>query len=150
MSDNVCSAKNYYEIACFLRFIQEFELNLKNYVLKAKETLQKKHVINPKPQKRFMRIITENEESDQSNQDIIRPSTPPVPAVRNVDPVVVPAKPKTPQRESLRPVRTAKANASKNLVRNLRNFLNFISSYLNLIYQFMILNYRKKFHQMPS
>lgn len=73
-----------------------------------------------------MRIITENEESDQSNQDVIQPSTPPVPAVRVADSVVVLAKPKSPQRESLRPVRTAKANASKNLVQSIQ-YYNFIS-----------------------
>ena len=79
-------------------------------MLKAKETLQKKQVINPKPQKRLMRIICEDQEKDPISEEEPRPSTPPVPAVRNVEPVV------PPQRESLRPIRTAKTNASKNLV----------------------------------
>ena len=96
--------------------MQELESRTKNYVLKAKEILQKKHVINPKPQKRFMRIISESDESNLEKSEEIHPATPPVPAIRNnIDPVV-PLQQTSPQRESLRPIRTAKTNASKNLV----------------------------------
>ncbi|KAL7041545.1 hypothetical protein ACKWTF_000815 [Chironomus riparius] len=115
--------------------IKELESNLKNYVLKAKETLQKKQVINPKPQKRLMRIICEDQEIDPIREEEPRPSTPPIPAIRNVEPVV-PLQQKSPQRESLRPIRTAKTNASKNLkevstnvkLRNDNNVAVFVKS----------------------
>jgi hypothetical protein len=93
------------------------ETSLDKYVEKAKETLKKKHVINPKPQKRIMRVISESEESDTEESP------------KSSRPVVEVLKEKSPQRESLRPIRTAKANANKNLVNNF--YFNYIIKFIN-------------------
>lgn len=60
-----------------------------------------------------MRIISESDESTSEKQE----ESVPVPVSKNnVEPLEEIVQQKSPQRESLRPVRTAKVNANKNLV----------------------------------
>lgn len=79
-------------------FSKDINARLDDYLKRAKETLQQKLAINPKPQKRLMRIVDDDEEE--------------IPTTTAFVPI---------QRESMdksfRPSRTAKTKATQQLVR---------------------------------
>lgn len=83
--------------------------NLEKYVDKAKETLKRKNIINPKPAKRFNRLAESDEDTAENEKPEFR--TPALPkgntnenATLNMD------------ESCLRPIRSAKTNAMHNLV----------------------------------
>lgn len=92
-----------------IRFIsrQNVENKLQSYLTRAKDTLVLKQIAIPKPAKRPMRTIQDEDEEDEIEPEPAR--------------VVVPERTSSQLRDStdkiLRPVRTAKSKASKNLVR---------------------------------
>lgn len=95
------------------------EKNLEKYIEKAKDTLKKKQIINPKPQKRFARIVeSENSEDEETEPpkgfEFKAPTLPVSKAVTRT----------SSDSAALRPIRSAKINASKNLV-SFEVFLNF-------------------------
>lgn len=91
------------------------EKNLEKYIEKAKETLRKKHIINPKPQKRFQRIVEDEseEEPEESVQTVSEFKAPPLPTSKPPENAVIRT---SCDNTTLRPVRSAKVTASKNLV----------------------------------
>lgn len=85
---------------------------MQKYFEKAKDMLKKKHIMNPKPQKRFARIIEKDNESDEEEEEKVTEEfrVPAAPISKPLEDYTVPLD------ASLRPVRSAKTNASKNLV----------------------------------
>jgi hypothetical protein len=100
--------------------VQEVEANLERYIEKAKQSLKKKYLINPKPKKRIItaQAIAEDDESECENHDteLQAKMLPPAIPKQSKPPVDVDFVMETSDRTSLRPVRTAKINASKGLV----------------------------------
>lgn len=90
--------KNISQYSLFVE--QDAEKRLEAFVERAKLTLTQKSVINPKPQKRFARVI---------EQDSLEEGPEPIPQSVPYD---------SPDK-SLRPLRTAKDKANQNLVRQL-------------------------------
>lgn len=87
------------------------EKNLGKYIERAKDTLKKKHIINPKPQKRI--AIVEEDEDDPEESARVEFKAPALPTTKPLGNIVV----RTSSADgSLRPIRSAKIHASKNLV----------------------------------
>lgn len=75
--------------------LQKADLShLEAYLDRAKKTLSQKHIINPKPTKKFMKAIRDEDETDEGS--FVRDGSG--------------------SEKDLRPVRTAKAKANKHLV----------------------------------
>lgn len=87
------------------------EESLQAYVIRAKETLAHKN-LNPKPVKRFMKTIPDDESEEEEES-----------AGKQVSSTSISS-----QASELRPLRTAKVKANKNLVSNdhvEKKFLNY-------------------------
>ena len=82
------------------------------YYERAKDILKKKHIMNPKPQKRFARIVEKDGESEEEEEEKVTEEfrVPAAPITKPLEDYTVPLD------ASLRPVRSAKTNANKNLV----------------------------------
>lgn len=93
---------------------QEIESQFDKYLEKAKETVKRKQIINPKPKKRIVAPITEDEESENDQNEKVQMMLPPAIPIKSKPPADVSVE--TSERTSLRPSRTAKSNAQKGLV----------------------------------
>ncbi|KAG5674984.1 hypothetical protein PVAND_004926 [Polypedilum vanderplanki] len=92
---------------------REFKENFDIFKNKARDILKKRNVINPKPQKKLMRAIAEDEgdEEDETNAESFVKLKPPPKS----KPLAETGTSNSSERESLRPVRSAKINANNNL-----------------------------------
>jgi hypothetical protein len=86
---------------------QNVESKLQSYLERAKDTLVQKQVAIPKPAKRLMRTIQDEDEEDEIEPE---PAKATVPEQRS-------SQLRASSEKILRPVRTAKVKANKNLVR---------------------------------
>jgi hypothetical protein len=86
--------------------------NLEKYIDRARETLKKKNIINPKSTKRFAKLV-ESEDEDPAENAKPEFRTPAIPMRAVNENVTINL-----EESQLRPVRSAKINASKNLVRS--------------------------------
>jgi hypothetical protein len=89
------------------------EKNLEKYIDKAKDALKKKHLINPKPQKRFARIVEDTSDEEQEEPTRNEFKAPALPVSKPPENVLTRT---SSDSAALRPVRSAKVHASKNLV----------------------------------
>ena len=96
---------------------QKVEASLEAYLIRAKETLKQKQLINPKPLKRHMKTIQDEMLEEEEEDDNI--------------PLAAVAEKGTHESADLRPVRTAKSKANQNLVRKFSVFLLEFSNFLS-------------------